>query len=94
MDDVISWSKKEALKFLHRTKDLKNPHKDRAIVCIICDRFIIGTEAIHKLTKAQISLHKERLSVDSYLEYYETTLKPEATKQYQINVDDFKGMLL
>jgi len=74
MEDVISWSKKEALKFLHRTKDLKNPHKHRAIVCIICDRCIIGTEAIRKLTKEQISLHKKRLSVDSYEEYYETTL--------------------
>jgi hypothetical protein len=63
-------------------------------VCIICDRCIIGTEAIHKLTKAQISLHKKKLSVDSYEEFYETTLKPEVTKQYQINVDDFKGMLL
>ena len=42
MEDVISRSKKEALKFLHRTKDPKNPHKHRAIVCIICDRCIIG----------------------------------------------------
>jgi hypothetical protein len=94
MEDVISRSKKKALKFLHRTKDLKNPHKHRAIVCIICDRCIIGTEAIRKLTKGQISLHKKRLSVDSYEEYYETTLKPEVIKQYQINGDDFKGMLL
>jgi hypothetical protein len=90
MEYVISRSKKEALKFLHRTKDLKNPHKHRAIVCIICDRCIIGTEAIRKLTKAPISLHKKRLSVDSYEEYYETTLKPEVTKQYQINVE-FQG---
>jgi len=87
MVDVINWSKKG-------TKDPKNPHKHRAIVCIICDRCIIGTEAIRKLKKAQISLHKKRLSVDSYEKYYETTLKPEVTKQYQINVDDFKGMLL
>jgi len=94
MEDVISRSKKEALKFLHRTKDPKDPHKHRAIVCIICDRCIIGTEAIRKLTKAQISLHKKRLSVGSYEEYYDTTLKPEVIKQYQINVDDFKGMLL
>ena len=94
MEDVISRSKKKALKFLHRTKDLKNPHKHRAIVCIICDCFIIGTEAIHKLTKGQISLHKKRLSVDTYKEDYETTLKPELIKQYQINGDDFKGMLL
>jgi hypothetical protein len=44
--------------------------------------------------KARISLHKKRLSVDSYEEYYETTLKQEVIKQYQSNVDDFKGMLL
>jgi hypothetical protein len=90
MEDVISRSKK-TLKFLHRTNDLKNPHKHRAIVCIICDRCIIGTEAIRKLTKGQISLHKKRLSVDTYKEDYETTLKPEVIKQYQINGDDFKG---
>ncbi len=52
------------------------------------------TKAIRKLTKEQILLHKKRLSVDSYKEYYETTLKPKVTKQYQINVDDLKGMLL
>ncbi len=80
MEDVISRSKKEALKFLHRTKDPKNPHKHRAIVCIICNRFIIGTEAIRKLMKAQISLHKKMLSVDSYEEYYETTLKIRGDK--------------
>ena len=74
MEDVINLSKKEAMKFLHRAKDLKNPHKHRAIVCIICDHCIIGTEAIHKLTKEQILFHKKRLSVDSYEEYYETTL--------------------
>ncbi len=89
---VINWSKKEAIKFLHRTKDSANPHKHRAIVCIICDRCIIGTEAIRKLTQEQILLHKKRLSVESYEDYYETTLKPKVTKQYQINVDDLKGM--
>ncbi len=42
MEDVINRSKKAAMKFLHRTKDEKNPHKHREIVCIICDRCIIG----------------------------------------------------
>ena len=70
----------------------ENPLKHRAIVCIICDRFIIGTEAIHKLTKEQILLHERRLSVASYEEYYETKLKSELTKQYEVN--DLKGMLL
>jgi hypothetical protein len=67
---------KEAMKILHRTKDPANPHKHRAIVCIICNRCIIGTEAIRKLTKEQILLHKKRLSVEIYEEYYETTQNP------------------
>ena len=71
MEDVISRSKKEALKFLHRTKDLKNPHKHRAIVCIICNRCIIGTEAIRKLTKAQIYCIRK----DSVLIVTKSTMK-------------------
>ncbi len=94
MANVIDWSMKEAMKILHRTKDPANPHKHRAIVCIIWDHCIIGTEAICKLTKEQILLHKKRLSVERYEEYYETTLKPKVTKQYQINVDDLKCILL
>jgi hypothetical protein len=92
MENVINQSMKESLKYLHRTKDPENPLKHRAIVCIICDRFIIGTEAIHKLTKQQILLHERRLSVASYEEYYETKLKTEVTKQYEVN--GLKGMLL
>ena len=92
MENVINHSMKESLKYLHRTKDPENPLKHRAIVCIICDRFIIGTEAIHKLTKEQILLHERRLSVASYPEYYETKLKSEVTKQYEVN--GLKGMLL
>ncbi len=63
MDNVINQSMKESVKYLHRTKDPDDPLKHRAIVCIICDWFIIGTEAIHKLTKEQILLHERRLSV-------------------------------
>jgi len=83
---------KKSVKYLHRIKDPDDPLKHRAIVCIICDRFIIGTEAIHKLTKEQILLHERRLSVASYKEYYETKLKSDVPKQYEVN--DLKGMLL
>jgi len=92
MENVINQSMKESVKYLHRTKDPENPLKHRAIVCIICDRFIIGTEAIHKLTKELILLHERRLSVASFEEYYETKLKSDVTKQYEVN--DLKGMLL
>jgi hypothetical protein len=95
MTNVINWSMKEAKPFLHRTQDTANtPHKHRAFVCIICDCFIIGTKTIHKLKKEEISAHSKRLSVKSYKKYYDTTLKPEVAKQYQMNVDGLKGILL
>ncbi len=82
MTNVINCATKEAKQFLHRTQDPRNPHKHRATVCIICDRFIIGTETIHKLTltKEDIGAHSERLGVKSYEEYYQTTLKAEVKK--------------
>jgi hypothetical protein len=75
---------KEAKQFLHRTQDPANLHKHRAAVCIICDHFIIGTETIHRLTKEDIGANSERLGVKSYEEYYQTTLKAEVKKQYQV----------
>jgi hypothetical protein len=66
MTNAIKHSMKEAKKILHRTQHPTNPHSHRAILCIICDRFIIGTEKIHKLTSNQISQHSNRLSVQTY----------------------------
>ena len=66
MTNAIKHSMKEAKQILHRTQDPANPHCHRAIVCIICDQFIIGTpESIHKLTNDQISQHSNRLSVQT-----------------------------
>ncbi len=92
MTNVIDHATKEAKEFLHRTRDQTNPHKHRATVCIICDRFIIGTETIHKLTNEDICAHSERLGVKSYEEYYQTTLKAKVKKQYQ--VQGLQDMLL
>ncbi len=82
MTNIIDRATKKAKQFLHRTRDPVNPHMHRATVCIICDRFIIGTETIHKLTKEDICAHSERHGVKSYEEYYQATLKAEMKKQY------------
>jgi len=84
MTNVIDQAMMEAKQFLHRTRDPGNPHRHKATVCIICDRFIIGTETIHKLTKECIVTHTERLGVKSYEEYYQTTLKAKVKRQYQV----------
>jgi hypothetical protein len=89
---VIDCATKEAKQYLHRTQDPANPHMHRATVCIICDRFIIGTETIHKLTKENIGKHCRRLGVKSYEEYYQTILKEEVKKQYR--VQGLQDMLL
>jgi hypothetical protein len=84
---------KGAKQFLHRTRDPANPHQHRATECIICDRFIIGTETIHKLTKEDIGTRRsERLGIKSFEEYYQTTLEAEVKKHYQIQ--DLQDMLL
>ena len=92
MTNVIDRAKKDAKQLLHRTQDPANPHKHRATVCIIRDCFIIGTETIHKLTKEDIGAHSKRLGVKIYEEYYQTTLKAEVKRQYQ--VQGLQDMLL
>jgi hypothetical protein len=81
---------KEAKKYLHRTQDSLNPHKHKSIVCVVCDRFIIGTETIHFLSKNNIIAHERRLSVESYERYYDTKLKPKMRSQYMINDGNLK----
>jgi hypothetical protein len=94
MRNPIKHSMKEAKRMLHRTQDSANPHSHRAIVCITCDWFIIGTETIHKLTNDQISQHINRLSVQTYKSYHGQVLKPKVRTQYQVNIDGLKAMLL
>ncbi len=60
---------KEALKFLHKTQNAENPHRHKSIVCVICDRFIFGTETIHYLSKECIIGQSYRISVKSYETY-------------------------
>ncbi len=94
MTNAIKCSMKKAKQILHRTQDPASPHCHRAIVCIICDWFIIGTETLHKLANEQISKHINRLSVQNYKSYHGQVLKLELRKQYQVNFDGLKDLLL
>ena len=94
MQNAIEHAMKEAKQILQRTQNPTNPHSHKAIVCIICDWFIIGTEKIHKLSRNQISQHSNRLSVKTYETYYGVELKNELKKQYQVNDDKLRNLLL
>ena len=94
MERSVERAIKEAKRILHRTQNHQAPRSHRAIVCIICDCFIIGIETIHKLKIDQIAKHRERLSVKKYEEYYGQALKAEVVKQYQVNVEGLKELLL
>ena len=86
-DDSIKKAMKNALKYLHRTK-VEEPNgrgfKHRAHVCIICDRFIIGTEPLKWMTRPDIRAHKNRLSVKAYKAHYNTKLPQCLVDQYKV----------
>jgi hypothetical protein len=93
MTNAIKRSMEKAKQILHRTQDCANPHVIGQF-CAFCDRFIIGTEKIHNLTNDQISKHSNRLSGQTYESYHGQVLKPKLRKQYQVNVEGLKDMLL
>jgi hypothetical protein len=94
MPHAIEHAMKEAKQILHKTQHPTNPHSQKAIVCIICDRFIIGTEIIYKLSSYKLSQHSKRLSVKTYEAYHGVELKEELRKQYRVNDNLLRNLLL
>ncbi|KAL7451819.1 hypothetical protein ACHAWC_004215 [Mediolabrus comicus] len=70
------------------------PDACRAAVCVLCDRFIIGCESIHKITVESLRSQEKRISVKSYEEYHGVNLKETLVSQYQISGHELKGLLL
>lgn len=73
---------KKALEYV--TRPCRGNGKHQVPVCVICDRFIIGTETIHQLDKQRILMSKHRLSVEAYEKHFSTKLNPILVKQYEI----------
>ncbi len=46
-------------KYLHRTQGPENAHKQKSIVCVICNQFTIKAEKVHYLSKDNISAHTQ-----------------------------------
>jgi ribosomal protein L34E len=84
----------KARTLLTRTKIVDDDDKQqrhRAIGCVVCDEFIIGTEEQCNITKDQLLEHRERLGVESYEEYH-GEMDEVLQKQYEIK--GLEGILL
>eukprot|EP00956_Cyclotella_meneghiniana_P012312 scaffold17501_cov132-Cyclotella_meneghiniana.AAC.1 len=66
----------------------------RSQVCLICDCFLMEAypNGVPSMSIENIKQHRQRLSVQSYEEYYGITLKESLKKEY--TVPGFEGMLL
>jgi len=64
-------------------------------ICIICDRYIIGTSTLHWISKERIIQHSHRLSVDRWKTVSGLTeINPILRQQYLLNEDGFENILL
>ncbi|MGH3055663.1 MAG: DUF6570 domain-containing protein, partial [Gaiellaceae bacterium] len=70
------------------SKDKLNQHL--APVCVICDRFIIGTEKLKWISSDLLARHEKQLSALSYGK----DLPEELLKQYRVNDPKLKHLLL
>ena len=69
-------------------------NSQRANICVVCDRFIIGMEEIKLISKDLLIQNESRLSVLSYEEHFCTSLKRELIQQYEVEDDELWGLLL
>ena len=89
----IEESINEALEQIMMTS-IKNNNEHSAIVCVVCDRFIIGTENISWIQTSELKRNEERLSVTTYQKNLGYDL-PNSLKAYYC-IDDIRlsNMLL
>ena len=80
IDDAV----KQAKKRLHRTQNKDDPTEHRAYVCIVCDCFVMATEPLRTMNRAQLKAHKHRLGVREYEQYHQVRLSPILIKQYHV----------
>ena len=65
-----------------------------ALVCIICDQFIIGMEPHFWISTKTILKHKHRLSAQCFENFSQTSLHPDLVSQYQVEDPQLQGILL
>ena len=80
MEESIKNIEHKHLKAFQRTQEENDGLRHKAHVCIICDCFIRGNDAICYLHEKDMVKYKHRIGVASYQKHYNTTLKIELVK--------------
>ena len=57
IDDAVKQTKKR----LHKTQNKDDPTEHRTHVCIVCDCFVMATEPLRTMNRAQLKALKHRL---------------------------------
>lgn len=73
---------------------LPNPDIQQANICVVCDRLIIGTEDVKKISKECLMKNEHCLSVSQYEQHFSLSLKYDLIEQYQVEDSDLHGLLL
>mmetsp|Transcript_6664 Transcript_6664/g.8397 ORF Transcript_6664/g.8397 Transcript_6664/m.8397 type:complete len:142 (-) Transcript_6664:79-504(-) len=72
----------KAIKQAIRTKRPNGTHQ--AIVCVVCDRVIIGEEKVCNISTERLEENQHRISVVAYEEFYRKPLHPLLLEQYSL----------
>ena len=63
-------------------------------MCIVCDRFIIGTEPIHWISPNQLKLNEKRLSVKNYEDKMGYKIPESLKEHYRVDHSYLTNMIL
>ena len=69
-------SVKNDQKYITRTMLDGDPNTHKALVCVICDVILIGTESVCYLDKEQFLKHKHRIIVQRYIKHFGDPMDP------------------
>ena len=92
IDIEIKKSVKKAQKYIRRTMVDNDRNLHKALVCVVYDVEITGTERVCHASRGKLLENKDRLSAQRYNENFGDKLDPLLVKQYE--VDDLSGLLL
>jgi hypothetical protein len=64
-----------ATTYIDEKNGLPDPNFQRANICVVCDKLIIGMEEVKQISNKQLTENADRLDVTQYKEHFSISLK-------------------